>query len=191
MTSAPDVAVQHVDVVVERITGRYRDRVPEVVGVVALVVVADARVLADDRGGVVDPVGIDLRRDQRRAVSERPRVEDRRELAQHAELLDARDACAHLGLVAAQPVRERERTDAARAGSPTGRAFSSSRSSVFELVDVQFARTRLFEERFLAHAHVLHRAEVGPARQITARCRVRRAPSLRLCRHPVGRRARG
>src|SRR4029450_7834208 len=62
---------------------------------------------------------------------------------------------------------------------------------VFELVDVQFARARLFEERFFAHAHVLHRAEVAPARQITARCRVRRAPGLRLFRHHVGRRARG
>jgi hypothetical protein len=56
--------VQHLDVVVERITGRHRNRVPEVVGVVALVVVADARVRADDRGSFVDPVGIDLRRHQ-------------------------------------------------------------------------------------------------------------------------------
>jgi hypothetical protein len=40
-------------------------RVPEVVVVVALVVVADAGVLADHRGGVVDAFGVDLGRDER------------------------------------------------------------------------------------------------------------------------------
>ncbi len=42
------LAVQHVDVLVERLARRHRDRVPEVVCVVALVVVAHARVLVDD-----------------------------------------------------------------------------------------------------------------------------------------------
>ena len=37
------VAVEHVDVLLQRLPGRHRDRVPEVVGVVALVVVAHAR----------------------------------------------------------------------------------------------------------------------------------------------------
>ena len=57
---------------------------------VALVVVADARVRADDRRRVVDPVGVDLGRDERRAVPEGAGVEDRRQLAEHPELLHAR-----------------------------------------------------------------------------------------------------
>ena len=66
---------------------------------VALVVVAHARVLADHRGRFVDVVGIDLGRDQRGRVAERAGVEDRRQLAQHPVLLDLRDAGAHGGLV--------------------------------------------------------------------------------------------
>ena len=73
---------------------------------VALVVVADAGVRADDRGGFVDVVGVDLGRDERRRVAERTRVEDRRELAQHAGVLDLGDALAHLGLGHAEPLAE-------------------------------------------------------------------------------------
>ena len=86
---------------------------------VALVVVADARVLADDRGGFVDVVGVDLGGDERRRVAERARVEDRRELAQHAGVLDLRDAVAHLGLADAEPLAEHRVRAGPRAGSPT------------------------------------------------------------------------
>ena len=55
---------------------------------VALVVVADAGVRADDRGRLVDAVGVDLGRDERRGVAERTGVEDGRELPQHAGVLD-------------------------------------------------------------------------------------------------------
>ena len=99
--------VQGVDVVVEHVARRHRDRVPEVVRVVALVVVAHAGVGADDRRGFVDPVGVDLGRDERRAVAEGPRVEDRRQLAQHAELLDPRDPVADFGLGETEALAER------------------------------------------------------------------------------------
>ena len=76
---------------------------------------------ADHRGGLVDAIGVDLGGDERRAVSERPGVEDRRELAEHAGLLHVGDALADLGLGDAEPLAEdRERTGD-RAGSPTGR----------------------------------------------------------------------
>ena len=90
----------------ERVAGRDRDRVPEVVRVVALVVVAHAGVGADHRGRLVDAVGIDLRGDERRAVAERAGVEDRRELTQHAELLDAGDTRAHRRFVETQALTE-------------------------------------------------------------------------------------
>ena len=104
------LAVQHVDVLVEGVARRDRDRVPEVVVVVALVVVAHAGVFADHRGGFVDVVGVDLRRDERRRVAERTRVEDRRQLAQHAVLLHLRDAGPHRRFVDAEAFGEdRER----------------------------------------------------------------------------------
>jgi len=56
----------------------------------------------------------------------------------------------------------------------------------------KLAGLRLLEERFLAHAHVLHRAEADRTRQITAHFRGSAGaggPRSRL--HPVGRRARG
>ena len=98
--------VQHVHVLLERVTRRHRDRVPEVVAVVALVVVADAGVRVDHRGGLVDAVGVDLRGDERRSVAERPRVEDRRELAQHAQLLDVRNRGTGVGLAEAETLAE-------------------------------------------------------------------------------------
>ena len=186
----PRGPVQDLDVVIERVTGRDGDGVPEVVRVVALVVVADARVCADDGGSLVDPIGVDLRGDQRRAVSERPGVEDRRELAQHPELLHAPHACAHFRFVAAQSLREHGVRPRLERKVPLD-CVQQLAVGVFELVDVQLAGLRLLEERFFAHAHVLHRAEADRTRQITARSRVRPAPCLRSRSHPAGRRARG
>ena len=74
---------------------------------VALVVVAHARVPADDLGRFVDVVGVDLGRDERGGVAERAGVEDGGELAQHAVGLDLRDALAHLGLADAEALAER------------------------------------------------------------------------------------
>ena len=96
--------MQHVDVVVERVTRRDRDRVPEVVRVVPLVVVAHTGVHVDDGRGGVDTVGVDLRGHERRVVSEGTGVEDRRQLAEHVEVLEAADPVAQLGLGDAQPI---------------------------------------------------------------------------------------
>ena len=98
--------VQHVDVGLEVVARRHGDRVPEVVGVVALVVVAHAGMPADHGRGLVDPVGVDLGRDQRGAVAERPGVEDGRELAQDTQLLHPGEAGHHVVLGDAEPLRE-------------------------------------------------------------------------------------
>ena len=121
------LAVQHVDVLVERLAGRHGDRVPEVVVVVALVVVADAGMLADDRGGVVDAIGVDLGGDECRRVPERPRVEDRRQLAQHAEVLDLCTRARTAG--SSTPSRSASTANGrGSSGKSHCTAFSSSRS---------------------------------------------------------------
>ena len=130
---------------------------------VALVVVADTRVCADDGGSLVDPVGVDLRGDQRRAVSERPGVEDRRELAQHAALLHARHPSAHVCFFDAQSLREHGVRARLERKVPLD-GVEQLAVGFFELVDVQLAGLRLLEERFFAHAHVLHRAEADRTR---------------------------
>ena len=95
---------------------------------VALVVVADARVLADDRGGLVDVVGVDLRRDERRRVAERARVEDRRELAQHAGVLHLLRSGRAPRARRCRAARRAPRTGRGSSGKSHWTAFSSSRS---------------------------------------------------------------
>ena len=128
-------AVQHVDVLLERVAGRDRDRVPEVVAVVALVVVAHPGVLADDGRRLVDAIGVDLRGDEGRAVAERPRVEDRRQLPQHADLLARARCVPGCRARSGRGARRARHTGEARAGSPTaprsaarGRPHSGRRS---------------------------------------------------------------
>ncbi len=115
------LAVQHVDVLGKRIAGRDRDRVPEVVVVVALVVVAHARVFADHRGGFVDVVRIDLGRDRARTSSRgRACRRWRRAGARHptpSPWLPAREWSARRR----RGARRARRTGGRRAGSPTGR----------------------------------------------------------------------
>ena len=65
---------------------------------VALVVVADSGVSADDRGCVVNSSGVDLGGDQARGVAECSRVEYRRKLAQHALTLHLVHPLHDLGL---------------------------------------------------------------------------------------------
>ena len=70
-----------------------RDREPQVELVVAQVVVRDAGVRVDDSRRAVRVLGVDLGGDEHRAVAERARVEDRRDLADDAlvqQVLDAR-----------------------------------------------------------------------------------------------------
>ena len=98
--------MQHREVLVDVVTGRHGERVPEVVRVVALVVVAHARVLADHRGGFVDAVGVDLRGDERGLVAERARVEDRRELPEHARGLRGAQPFHHVGLGDPEPLAQ-------------------------------------------------------------------------------------
>ena len=139
------LAVQDVDVVLERVAGRDRDRVPEVVGVVALVVVAHAGVLADHRRGLVDAVGVDLRRDQRRAVAEGAGVEDGGELAQHAELLDPGDPRPHRGLVEAEALAER----GVRAGLEREVPLDRVQQLAVEGLEVVLAGRRGHRHRFI------------------------------------------
>ena len=87
--------LQHVEGAVEAERGvlLHGEREPHVEVVVAQVVVAHARVRVDDPRGAPRVLGVDLRRDEHRAVAERAGVEDRRDLADDAlvdELADAR-----------------------------------------------------------------------------------------------------
>ncbi len=141
VTSAPDSRCSTSMWSSSRLARRHRDRVPEVVGVVALVVVADAGVGADDRGGLVDAVGIDLARP--RAPS-RSRARGCR-----------RSPRAGAARRAPSPWRPRSRTSASvmprrSPSTANGRgsrgkshctALSSSRSSVFELVVARALRS--------------------------------------------------
>ena len=87
--------LQHVEGAVEAERGVLLDgdREPHVEVVVAQVVVAHAGVRVDDPRRAPRVLGVDLRRDEHRAVAERAGVEDRRDLADDAlvdELSDAR-----------------------------------------------------------------------------------------------------
>ena len=83
------------------------DREPHVEVVVAQVVVADPGVRVDDLRGAPGVLGVDLGRDEHRAVAERAGVEDRSDLADDplvGELLDARE---HLLLGHLERARDR------------------------------------------------------------------------------------
>ncbi len=91
-----------------------RDGEPEVEIVVAQVVVRDAGVRVDDLRRPVRVLGVDLRGHEHRLVAERPRVEDRRDLADDPLVEQPLDAGHHL--VLGQPrepgdVRERPRRE--------------------------------------------------------------------------------
>ena len=74
------------------------DREPEVELVVAQVVVRDAGVRVDDLRRPVRVLRVDLRRDEHRAVPERARVEDRRDLADDALVDQVLNPSQHLVL---------------------------------------------------------------------------------------------
>ena len=74
------------------------EREPHVELVVAQVVVADAGVRVDDLRRAPGVLGIDLRGDEHRAVAERARVEDRRDLADDPLVEQALDALEDLVL---------------------------------------------------------------------------------------------
>ena len=74
------------------------EREPHVELVVAQVVVADAGMRVDDLRGAPGVLGIDLGGDEHRAVAERARVEDRRDLADDALVEQALDAAQDLVL---------------------------------------------------------------------------------------------
>ena len=93
--SAPVSSCEHVERALQAELGVLLDgeREPHVELVVAQVVVADAGVRVDDLRGAPGVLGIDLRGDEHRAVAERARVVDRRDLADDAlveQPLDAR-----------------------------------------------------------------------------------------------------
>ena len=99
--------MQGVEVRVEVVAGRHRERVPEVVGVVALVVVRHARMLRDRGRGGVDRVGIDTRGHERRAVTQRAQVSKMADSWRSTPVsLHLLDACAHVGLGEAEPFTE-------------------------------------------------------------------------------------
>ena len=140
---------------------------------VALVVVADARVRADHRGGLVDAVGVDLRGDERRAVAERPGVEDRRQLAQHAELLHLGDPRAHLGFGDAEALAERRERPRLEGEVPLHRVEQLA-VELFELVVASSVVVMRSSSRGPARGRAIQ-----PHRGASARRMRRRAPAAR------------
>ena len=109
-------ALEHLEraVQAEPRVGLRGDREPDVEVVVAQVVVRHAGVLVDDLGRAPGVLGIDLGRDQHRAVAEHARVEDRRDLADDALVEQPLRSGQNLLLGHARPARPPRRTGARR-----------------------------------------------------------------------------